>query len=135
MESARVIHINRGRGYGFAKVVVFKSREITIDKYEEIIFHFGGGYKMRPGRRKPRFNYKIRIKKFPVPGEYIVFVRKKIENGNLRDKAAVWGLRKQYKEIWNFLDRRKKQQEKLLKISQLLQQIEIERSLETRKAL
>lgn len=129
MESARVVFLNLKKNYGIAEVIIFKNngKEI-IGKSKDIIFHLGCGYKMRPGKIKPKFNYKAGIKKIPQPGEYIVFVRKKVEDENLRDKAVVWGLRSQYKEMWRKIDKQKRKQKKLVRINRLFHEIETERS-------
>ena len=137
MESARIISLNRKKRHGLAEVVVFARNEYKIiNTGEEILFHFGCGYKIKEGKNKPRFNYKQRLKKLLKVGEYIVFVREKSENKNLMDKAAVWGLRTQYKETWRIIDRLTRQAKKNKKIERLFQIIETEQNIsQTRKAL
>lgn len=135
MESARVVFFDRKKFYGFAKVVTFTQGEINgiLIWPEEILFHLGRGYKMKEGKEKPKFNYKQKLKKIPQVGECLVFVRKKSENKNLRDKASVWGLRTQYKEKWKIIDRTKRQQKQRQKLEQVFHFIKTENFQETRK--
>lgn len=137
MESAKIFYFDRKKFYGFARVVTFVQGDIdgVLIWPQEIIFHLGRGYKMKEGKEKPRFNYKQKLKNIPRIGEYLVFVRKKSENKNLRDKASVWGLRSQYKEIWKRIDRRNRQQKKKQKLEQIFNLIKTENFQETRKAL
>lgn len=138
MENAEVISFDRKKFYGFARVVTFAQGEkLVIIWPKEIIFHFGRGYKMKEGKEKPKFNYKQKLKKGPRIGEYLVFVGRKSENKNPRDKVAVWGLRKQYNEIWRRIDKRNKRQKKQKKLDHLFHRslIKTENFHETKKAL
>ena len=137
MESAKVIFFDRKKFYGFARIVTFVQGEINgvLIWPQEILFHLGRGYKMKEGRDKPKFNYKQKLKKIPQIGEYLVFMRKKSGNKNLRDKASVWGLRSQYKEMRRKIDRTKRQQKQRQKLEQVFHLIEKENFQETRKAL
>lgn len=122
MESAIIVSFNRDRFYGFAKVILINGKKITT-KNEEIFFHLDCGYKMKIGKKKPKFNFKVKLKKSPKLGDTIIFVRKKSNKENHLDKAAVWSFRSQYKKIWKRLDEKNSQQKKLLKINQLFNEI------------